>query len=236
MRVGIIQSCYIPWRGYFDFIDDVDMFILFDDIQFPYGRSWRNRNQIKTKDGLRWLTVPVRSGSAGSAIDHVQIGISNKPWRQTHQRLLQESLGAAPYFHDALTLWNNGTEIEEKYLSRMNGKLIQQICKYLNIRTPIIRSRDYPVEGAKTERLINLLRKVGATSYLSGLAAKDYLDEDMFRANGIQLAYKVYDYEPYPQFWGDFVGTVSVLDLIANTGKEARKYLKSLAPNKVVVR
>lgn len=233
-RVGIIQSSYIPWRGYFDFIDSVDLFIIYDDIEYSKG-SWRNRNQIKTEHGLKWLTVPVQSGAGSLPIDLVLIGQSNKPWKESHCRMLEEALEPASFFKDAMDLWEEGTSVGDTYISSLNVRLIKLVCNYLQIKTPIVMSRDYEVTGAKTERLTNLIRKVGGTTYISGPTAKGYLDEDLFRKNGIRLEYKSYDYPPYPQLWGDFVGTVTVLDLIANTGSDARKYLKTITSDVVAV-
>ena len=235
MRVGIIQSCYIPWRGFFDFIDSVELFILFDDVQYPYGRSWRSRNQVKTATGRRWLTVPVASGSSGMPIDQVIIGKTDKPWDQLHRRLLTESLAEAPYFKEALDLWEDAVTANEVYLSKLNERLIRGVCRYLQITTPIVQARDYGVQGEKTARLINLLTTVGATSYLSGPAAKAYLDEDAFRQAGIGLSYKSYSYDPYPQQWEGFEGAVTILDLIANCGPEASNYIRSSSPNTLVV-
>lgn len=233
MRVGIIQSSYIPWRGYFDFINSVDIFIIYDDIQYSKN-SWRNRNQVKTPRGLEWLTVPVRY-KLGLAIDQVKIGQTRKDWREFHRQKLFEALEPAPFFEYALALWEEGTSSSEILLSPLNIRLIRLICNYLQISTPIRNSRDYALIGAKTERLIQLLNQVGATTYLSGPTAQDYLDEDLFRKHGIRLEYKNYDYPPYPQLWGDFVGNVTILDLIANTGPAARDYIKSLSPNQVAV-
>lgn len=232
-RVGIIQSNYIPWRGYFDFIDSVDLFVIYDDVQYSTG-SWRNRNQFKTQTGLKWLTVPVKT-QLGLPIDQVMIGRTNKPWQDTHRRQLKEWLGSAPFFRDAIEIWEEGIAASDLTLSQLNIRLIKVICAYLQITTPIAMSRDYSVTGAKTERLINLLKKVGATVYLSGSIAQRYLDENMFRENDISLEYKTYDYAPYPQLWGEFVGTVSVLDLIANTGQEARQFLKSQTSNAIAI-
>lgn len=235
MRVGIIQSCYIPWRGYFDFIDSVDLFIIFDDIQYPQGRSWRNRNQVKTRSGLKWLTVPVSHGAGHLTIEQVEIGQSAKPWQESHRGQLRDALAQAPYFAEAMALWEAGVQADERYLSRLNLRLIHTICNHLGIATPIVMSSDYVVTGEKTARLIALLRQVGAKTYISGPAAKDYLDLAQFRDNGIRLEYKSYRYEAYPQLWGEFAGAVTVLDLIANVGPESRRYLKSLEPNEVAV-
>ncbi len=186
--------------------------------------------------GLKWLTVPVATGASEMPIDQVIIGKTDKPWEQLHRRLLTEALGKAPYFADAISLWEEGISDQGVYLSRLNEKLLRNICVYLQITTPIVRSRDYGVPGEKTARLVNLLQKVGGTTYVSGPVAKDYLQLELFRDNGISLEYKAYDYPPYPQQFGEFVGTVTVLDLIANCGAESRRYLKSLSPNEVAVR
>lgn len=220
--VGIIQSSYIPWRGYFDFINSVDVFVIYDDIQYSTG-SWRNRNQIKAKTGLKWLTVPINK-KQGMLIDEVLIDRSIR-WQNKHRHLLKESLGSAPYFNNAMEIWEEGIASEHLTVSELNIRLIKLICNYLEIITPIVMSRDYHLTGVKTDRLVSLIKTIGGTKYLSGPTAKAYLDENQFRENGICLEYKTYDYPPYPQLWGDFVGNVSVLDLIANTGKEAKLFL-----------
>jgi hypothetical protein len=134
-----------------------------------------------------------------------------------------------------MEIWEEGIAAGDRTISQLNIRLTKLICAYLQITTPLVMSRDYAVTGAKTERLIQLLKQVGATVYLSGPTAQGYLDENLFRESGINLEYKTYDYPPYPQLWGEFVGTVTVLDLIANTGPEARRFLKSTTPNRVAV-
>jgi len=233
VRAGIIQSNYIPWRGYFDFIDSVDVFVILDDAAFSKG-SHRNRNQLKFADGLRWLTVPVNV-HLNVPIDEVLIDTRKSDWPVRHERLLHESLDAAPFFADALALWRSGVGSAETRLSPLNMRLIRILCEYLGIRTRLLDARPLGAAGTSTERVIDLLRKLDADAYLSGPSAQDYIDEDLFRKNKIRLEYKTYDYEPYPQRHGDFVGAVSVLDLIANTGPEARRYLKSLTPDQVAV-
>jgi hypothetical protein len=232
-RVGVVQSNYIPWRGYFDFIASVDLFVVYDDVQYSKN-TWRNRNLIKTRRGMRWLTVPVKA-SIRLSVDQVMIGAANKPWQEYHRHLLRESLGDAPFFKDAIRIWDEGIAHHDVYLSPLNVRLIRSICSYLGIRTPIVMSRDYDLTGAKTERLMQLLKKVGAAVYLSGPAARGYLDESLFRENGIGLEYKTYDYAPYPQLWGEFAGTVTILDLIANLGPESRGSLKSLTSHRISV-
>ena len=234
MKAGIIQSSYIPWRGYFDFIDSVDLFVVLDDIPIGSRPNWRQRNRIKTADGPKWLTVPVK-GNRETLIDQVRIDPGDTAWRKRHRRSLQTWLGPAPHFDDALRIWDEGTSPATATLHELNLALIRPVCDYLGITTPMVMARDYNVGGAKTERLIALLEKVEADAYLSGPTARGYLDEEMFRRHGIRLEYKGYDYPSYPQLFGAFEGAVTVLDLIANTGPEARSHLRSATPDIVTV-
>jgi hypothetical protein len=231
MRVGVIQSNYLPWRGYFDFIASVELFVLYDDVQYSSG-TWRNRNKVKTPNGVKWLTVPVKN-RLGLAIDETEIEYAH-PWQEQHRGLLQASLRKSPFFPDAMALWEAGIRDNPPTISELNTRLLKLICEHLQIATPLVPSRPYRLTGAKTERLISLLKRLGATSYISGPAASSYLDERMFEENGISLEYKSYDYPPYPQPFGEFVGDVSILDLIANTGPQASSYLRSLRPNRSV--
>ena len=223
LRVGAIQSAYIPWRGYFDFIASVDLFVIYDDV--PYSKnSWRNRNRIKTKRGTEWLTIPVH-GHLNEAIDEVTIADQNFVAR--HRMKLSESLGEAPHFADAIGLFEAGIVPGLRNLSLQNESLIKSICSYLGITTRLVRARDLGLKGAKTERLIDLLEKTGGTTYVSGPSASSYLEVERFKEKGITLEYKTYDYEPYAQLHGPFVGDVTVLDLIANEGPRARQLCRT---------
>lgn len=232
MRVGIIQSNYVPWRGYFDFIASVDVFVIYDDVQYSTG-SWRNRNQLKTQGGLKWLTVPVKK-KLGLAIDETEIEHAH-PWVEQNRGLIKASLGKCRHYGDASRLWEKGVAPGDRTISELNVRLIRLVCDYLGIRTPLRMSREFRLTGAKTERLIQLLTQIGATTYVSGPAAKGYLENDRFRDAGIRLEYKSYDYAPYPQQFGEFAGAVSILDLIANEGTNATAFLGSRTPNEVAV-
>jgi len=233
LKVGIIQSNYVPWRGYFDIIDEVDLFIFHDDLQYTKG-DWRNRNKIKTPKGLVWLTVPVKYEQTSQRICDTRIDYSQK-WREGHLRRFRANYGKTPFFAETMSLWEEGLSCGDLNISQLNIRLIKLISAYFGITTPLAISSEYAVSGTKTDRLIKLLKKVGATTYLSGPSAKAYLNENMFSDHGIGLEYKNYDYIAYPQPWGEFSGTVSVMDLIANTGHKARDYLKSQTPNTVAV-
>lgn len=232
MRVGVIQSNYVPWRGYFDFIASVDLFIIYDDVQYSTG-SWRNRNQLKTARGLKWMTVPIRK-KLGLAVDETEIEYGH-PWVDQHRGLLHASLARTPHYAKARDLWEEGVGRQARTISELNVRLLSLLCGHLEISTPLLSSRPFGLTGMKTDRLIQLLKAVGASVYVSGPAAKGYLDHEAFRSSCIRLEYKTYSYPDYPQPFGEFTGGVSVLDLIANTGPEARRYMKSETPNEVAV-
>ena len=233
MRVGIIQSCYIPWRGYFDFIASVDAFVFHDDIQYT-KRDWRNRNKLRTAKGTEWLSVPVSYKSTDQLICATPIDYGT-PWPQKHLRTWEANYRRATHYAAAADLLASMAGERHASISELNVALTRRICGYLDIRTPMLLSSELKAQGSKTARLIDLLQKLGATAYLSGPSADAYLDKAMFRDQGITLEYKTYDYAPYPQLWGDFIGEVTVLDLIANCGPRAKEYLRSCSPNISIV-
>lgn len=235
MRVGIIQSNYIPWRGYFDFIDEVDLFILLDDVQYT-RRDWRSRNYIKTKAGLIALSVPVHFSLASpSAIQDTSISYEHD-WCARHLALIKQAYLRAPFFDEYYEQFKK-VILTERWttISSLNNVLIKWLCGCLDIRTPIRFSHEYASSGSKTERLVGILKAVGASQYLSGKSASAYLDLDRFRQLGIGLRYKTYNYDPYPQLHGQFQGGVTVLDLLFNCGTGARRFLKSKSPAEEVL-
>lgn len=234
MRVGVIQPSFIPWRGYFDFIASVDLFIFYDDVQFSKN-GWRNRNRIKTNQGSRWITVPVKHRSLSQLI--LEIEIDNKvDWRKSHFGTWKACYSDCPFYSDVIQLLGDlGERAALSNLSRFNIELISRITRYLKITTPTVCSSEWQLAGKGTARLLDLLMKIGATTYLSGPSADAYLDKDLFRANGISLEYKEYNYSPYPQLWGEFDGFVTILDMIANCGPASSNMLKSTVPDRVIV-
>jgi hypothetical protein len=232
VRVGIIQSNYIPWRGYFDFIDDCDVFILFDDVQYT-SRDWRNRNKLKTREGTEWITVSVRQ-SRGQLIEEVPIDWS-VDWPERHLNLLRENYRLAPFFDEVSNQFAEILSHRPERLSALNRALIEWGMQRLGIVTHLIDASTLAGRGQKTERLISLVEAVGGTVYLSGPSAGAYIEPKAFSSAGIALEYKSYDYPAYPQLWGTFEGLVSILDLLLNTGTDARYYLKSRTPNREFV-
>jgi len=226
-KVAILQSNYIPWKGYFDIIAAVDEFILYDDMQYT-RRDWRNRNQIKTPQGVQWLTVPVLAkGKYHQKIRDTEIDGSD--WASAHWKTLAQNYSRAPFFHE-IAAWLEPLYLVASYthLSPMNRRFIEEVCAYLGIRTVIKNSWCYPMLDGKTERLADLCVQAGAKCYISGPAAKNYIKEDIFQERGIQLNWFEYvDYPEYPQLWGKFCHGVSILDLLFNCGKNSVLYMRS---------
>jgi len=225
-KVAIVQSNYIPWKGYFDMIAAVDEFILYDDMQYT-RRDWRNRNQIKTPQGLQWLTVPVLvKGRYHQKIRETEI--DGFDWAAVHWKTLAQNYRRAPHF-DEVAAWLEPLYIAESYghISQLNRRFIEAICAYLEIKTVISNSWDYTLLDGKTERLADLCAQVGGTEYISGPAAKDYVEESIFTDMGIKLTWFNYTgYPEYPQLWGEFIHGVTIFDLLFNCGKEASRYMR----------
>jgi WbqC-like protein family len=227
--VAIVQSCYIPWKGYFDLINSVDEFILYDDRQFT-RRDWRNRNRIKTPTGTKWLTIPVQTkGQYHQRIDETKI--SNPGWGETHWKTLRHNYASAPCFADYCDFVADlYRAANDERLSAVNHYFLCALCELLGIRTPLTWSTAYQAEGNRTERLVSLCRAAGATHYVSGPNARDYLDESQFHAAGIRLAY--FDYGGYPEYeqpHPPFDHAVTIIDLLLCTGEQAPRFMKSFA-------
>ncbi|MBT2558733.1 WbqC family protein [Hymenobacter sp. ISL-91] len=227
-KIAILQSNYIPWKGYFDLINSVDEFIFYDDMQYT-NRDWRNRNKIKTVHGTDWLTIPVRQYKRAQTISETEV--VDAKWAVKHWRTLAQTYAHAPHFK------HYKDELEAIYqtpdfinLSQINSTFIRAICGWLGITTKLSRSTDYTLGQGKTERLVQLVQDAGGTDYLSGPAAHDYLDTALFEQAGIGLHWMDYNgYAEYRQLGpAKFEHGVTVLDLLFNMGPDAPQYMKTL--------
>ena len=223
-KVAILQSNYIPWKGYFDLISYVDEFIIYDDMQFTKN-DWRNRNKIKTPQGLNWITIPVGSDNNRRIRDVIFV---NNDWRLKHCKTLEANYAKSPFFEEIFSFIKPILMDESlNSLTELNVSLIKSICNYLGILTPITYCWDYGLIEGKTERLVDLCEKSKADVYVSGPAAKDYIDQALFDKSKIQLEWFEYpNYSEYPQLWGEFQHSVSILDLMFNCGKESYKFMR----------
>jgi len=224
MKVAIVQSNFLPWRGYFDLIRQSDLFIVYDDVQYTKN-DWRNRNRIKTPRGSEWITVPVRRGPLGQLIQDTEVNYTT-PWARKMLKRIRDSYRSAPHLDPYFSELEGLLAPEASSLSELNVRLLRWACGHLAIDTPMRMSRELVARGAKTERLIDILTQVGATSYLSGPSARAYLEPERFAEAGIGLEYKAYDYGEYTQLHPPFDPAVSVVDLLFMTGPAAREHLE----------
>lgn len=213
-KIALLQSNYIPWKGYFDLIKDVDEFYLYDEVQYTKN-DWRNRNQILTSQGKQWLTIPVRHEFIGQPIN--EIVVANKKWGKKHWNTIKTNYGKAKNFKKIAPFFeayylNNSDDL----LTTINEKLLKICCELLGVATPIKRSAEFNLQGDKNERIVDLCKKVGASTYISGPAAKDYLDESLFELNGIEVQWYKYNLSfQYSHLHSDqFDPYVSIIDYL----------------------
>jgi hypothetical protein len=229
--VIVTQSNYLPWRGWFAMIARADALVLLDTVQYT-RRDWRNRNRIKTPQGLSWLTVPVDAkGRFHQPVDETRIVGSE--WVSEHLRAIDLAYRRAPH-HASILPWLEqtlGALASEPMLTRVNEALIGAFCERLGIQVPILRDstlvpRDVLQAMDPSERLAALSEAAGATHYLTGPAARAYMDHAPFARRGIEVVWMDYQGLPeYPQLWGAFEPAVSVIDLLLNAGSDARRFI-----------
>lgn len=227
MKTVILQPSYIPWRGYFHQIQKADLFVFYDCVQYD-KHGWRNRNLIKTIQGSQWLTIPVDTKgcvSEGKEIKDIPI-IWDSPWNDKHLKSIQQNYCKSPFYKKYQPLLEQIYSRKDALLSDFTCASTELIARELGIsHTKFIRSSELNAEGSKTDRLIGILKKVGATHYISGPSAANYIEREKFEEGGISLEFMTYDYPDYPQLHGDFQPQVSILDLLLNVGSGAGSYI-----------
>jgi hypothetical protein len=223
-KVAILQSNYIPWKGYFDLINSVDEFIFYDEVQYTKN-DWRNRNKIKTSNGVDWLTIPV-----GQKINRKinEVYIEDFTWQKKHWQKIFQNYKCAPYFEEVSDLlkplYFNKVF---KNLSEINYHFIKKIMDYLNIKTKLSYSTDYDTCNGKNEKLIDLCLQTNANIYVSGMKAKNYLNTELFLNNNLAIEWFDYSFYPsYVQQWGEFYHEVSIIDLLFNCGPKSIFFMK----------
>jgi len=217
-RVAILQSNYLPWKGYFDLLASVDEFIFLDNVQYT-KRDWRNRNLVKTPRGCQWITIPVKSkGAYTQLISDCELVESD--WRVKHWRVIEQNYRGSAYFHSEAMFIESLVKGEESdRLSVLNQNTIRKIAERLDINTTIKSSTDYRSEGVSSHRLLSLCMLSNATTYVTGPSARGYLDEPLLSSAGIRVEWFNYEnYVTYPQVHGEFKHEVSIVDLILNAG------------------
>ncbi len=223
-KVVVLQSNYLPWKGYFDLIRHADEFVFYDDVQFTKN-DWRNRNKIMTPRGPEWISIP-----CGTNLKRLinEVTISDHDWQKDHWNRINIHYAKAEHFN----LYKDF--FEEFYLNRvwtnlseLNQYLITNIShKFLNLKAEFTNSVTYQPKGVRLDRLLDVLKKAGATEYISGPAAKDYISEEAFVNEKIKLTWMDYSrYPHYRQQFSTFAHDVSIIDLLFNEGPESIHYI-----------
>ena len=226
-KIAILQSNYIPWKGYFDLINSVDEFVVYDDMQYT-RRDWRNRNKIKTADGLKWLSIPVEvKGRYFQKINETIV--SDRSWTVTHWKTISQFYSKAKFFKEYKHFFEDFyINNQENHLSLINFRLIEIVNSILGIKTKITSSSSYELVEGQTEKLLNICQQSGADIYLSGPSAKEYFDGSIANKMGIKVEWMDYsDYPEYHQLYPPFEHGVTILDLIFNEGPGATSFMKS---------
>ncbi len=227
MKIAIQQSDYIPWKGYFDIIRGADEFVIYDDVQYT-RRDWRNRNCIKSPNGLLWLTIPVKvKGRYLQQINETEV-VSGR-WAEKHWKTISLNYSGAKYFEEYEPLFREAYReaAEMKMLAGVNLHFLKLVSKILGINTRLTRSEDYNPAGRGSERILSICLKARANVHLTGPSALNYIDKPAFRKAGVKISIADYsDYPEYPQPWPPFSHNVSIIDLIFCTGKDALKFMK----------
>jgi hypothetical protein len=224
----ITQSNYIPWKGYFDSLRHVDVFVVYDDMQYT-KRDWRNRNLIKTAQGLKWLSIPVEvKGKYFQKIKDTKIAESD--WNISHWEIIKQNYKTAKFYKETSgwlePLYKN---CNYEFLTDVNLHFITEICKQLNISIEIKLSSEFELAEEKTRRLVNICKNLNVTDYYSGPAAKAYMEIEQFKSEQINVHY--WDYSNYPvynQLHGEFEHSVSIIDLLMNEGGNSINFLKNM--------
>ncbi len=223
--LAVLQPGYLPWLGFFDQMHRCDVFVIYDDVQFDKN-GWRNRNRIKSPAGPHWLTVPVHVRSLEQRILDVEIG-NRQPWARKHLGTIQQFYKKAPYLEH---YWPALEELLSKHWERivdLDIALINQLRLWLGLSCEVVRSSQLTLQGDRNERLLNLCSYFDAGVYLSGSAARNYLDVSLFESQGIEVRWQDYVHPVYSQLYGEFIPYLSVLDLLLNCGDKSSTILSS---------
>lgn len=228
--VVISQPMVFPWVGLFEQVRLADVFVHYDDVQFPQGRSFTNRVQIKMPGGnTQWLTIPVKRD--GKQLIQDVLLDNAQDWKGKHLKTLQHAYAKAPFRDDMLTLVEQAYQYPTEQLSTLNIQTLEMVARYFGFEPEFALSSSLGTTSHSTQKLLDITRQMQGTRYVTGHGARHYMDHDLFESSGIRVEYMQYQCMPYPQCHGDFTPYVSILDLIANCGTEGQQYICSRSIN-----
>ncbi len=225
--IVISQPFFFPWVGLFEQIRLADVFVHYDDVQF-IKRNFHDRVQLKTQEGSQWMTVPKVGGSQERLINEVQIDNSQN-WKRSHIDLLKHMYKKAPFLNDMLNIVNTVYENHYEYLHELTISSIMAVAEYFDLvhSRQFFRSSDLNVPGKSTKRLLDIVKVLHGDRYITGMGALKYFDFEQAELNDIKVEFMLYEKRPYPQLYQGFNPYVSILDLIANVGKNGSEFINS---------
>ena len=221
MVIGILQPGYLPWLGFFEQLYRSDVFVLYDDVQYDKN-GWRNRNRIKTANGIQWLTVPVQASLSGQTLIH-QVRIDQSVnWARKHLLSISQSYAKAPFYQEYLPLFEEAYSRPWDHLIDLDLHFITKLAQALGLDTrKLVLSSTLDIEGDTIGRLIKICRKFGADVFYEGAAGRDYIDTAAFAAAGVTVRFQDYHHPAYRQLHEGFTPYLSVIDLLFNHGPES---------------
>lgn len=227
MTISVMQPTYLPWMGYFALIDCSDKFVIYDDVQFE-KRSWQQRNRIKTSQGIQMLTIPVLKKASESRLIYDMLINEEENWRKKHLMSIEQSYKGSAHFSDFFPVLESCYLNQTSSLAEFNSHIIKEICAYMGIDQKIVFSSSFRCQGAKVDKLVNIVKHMGADEYLSPIGSFEYINENnLFEKEGIGLWYQNFRHPEYIQLHGDFVSHLSIVDLLFNEGKNSLHILRS---------
>ncbi len=227
MKVVVTQSMLFPWVGLLEQIRLADVLVFYDDVQFSKG-SFTNRVQVKTPSGVQWMTIPLQELKLGAVIDEVKT-VPAVQWREKHLALLDRSLKGAPHANDALLMAREIYSIDHPSIGHLARASMLAMARYFGLLEGkrVLDVRELCINGSGSQRVLDTVRAIGGTSYITGHGARNYLDHQAFENSGVKVHYMHYECHPYPQLWGEFIPFLTSLDLLANLGRDGQYQIAS---------
>ena len=230
MIISIHQPNYLPWLGFFDKILKSDVFVIFDNVQFPRGKShFGHRNLIKTNNGTKWLTLPLIGKSEFKNFNEIKINYNG--WNDDHLNLMKCFYKKALYFNDYYPTIETILKINHESLSDLNLMLIRYFLTCLDIKTTLVNCSDICSSNTSgSDRIMNILTHLKATKYISGTGpgSLKYINEEEFKKNNIELIWQHYNHPTYKQQYSEFVPNLSIIDLLFNEGPESKNIIRKV--------
>jgi hypothetical protein len=227
-RIAIHQPDFVPYLGFFHRFLEADCYVALDHVQFVQSGGWTHRDKIKTRQGAKWLTISVRKAPFGTAINQIELS-TNIDWRTENLRMLADSYRQAPYFNEIYPGIENLYRQDCSRLSEFTLQFIEWMMDAFDVRIPHVLSSSLDPQGRKNEMLVDILGKLGATDYVSGVGARDYFDPAPFEQADIRVSWQNFTHPVYPQLHGEFIPYLSSLDLLFNCGiEQSRAILRSI--------